>query len=82
LRVAETDGHAIALEIWALSPAAFGRFVASIPSPLTIGTVALADGASVKGFLCEAEALRAAQDISHHGGWRAFMAAGEGADGA
>ena len=33
------------MEIWALSPEGFGTFVAGIPSPLGIGTLALADGA-------------------------------------
>ncbi|NEW88206.1 allophanate hydrolase [Rhodopseudomonas sp. WA056] len=74
LRVAPGAGAAIALEVWALSPAAFGTFVAAIPSPLSIGTLTLADGAKVKGFLAEPEALAGARDISHFGGWRAYMA--------
>ncbi|MFZ5736526.1 MAG: allophanate hydrolase [Pseudomonadota bacterium] len=74
LRVAAGAGAAIALEVWALSPAAFGSFVAAIPSPLSIGTLTLADGSTVKGFLAEPEALAGARDISHFGGWRAYMA--------
>jgi allophanate hydrolase len=74
LRV-DTDGAAIEVEVWALSAAAFGRFVAAIPPPLSIGTVRLIDGRSVKCFLAEPIALTGAQDISHFGGWRAFMAA-------
>jgi len=30
----------------------------------------------VKGFLCEAVATRHATDITHYGGWRAYLAAG------
>jgi allophanate hydrolase len=75
LRVAEGAGSAVAVEVWALPPDGFGRFVDGIPSPLGIGTLRLADGSTPKGFLCEPEGLIGAADISHHGGWRAYMAA-------
>ena len=75
LRVRDGDGIAIELEIWALPDAAFGRFVANIPPPLSIGTLALADGEAVKGFLVEAEAVKGARDISSFGGWRKFVEA-------
>jgi allophanate hydrolase len=74
LRVDPGKGAAIALEIWALSSAAFGRFVAAIPPPLSIGTIRLADGRGVKGFIVEAAGVEGARDISSFGGWRAFMA--------
>lgn len=74
IRVA-TGGAAIALEVWSLPPEGFGRFVAGIPSPLGIGTLALADGTSVKGFLCETIATEGARDVTEFGGWRAFVAA-------
>ena len=74
LRVAEGEGLAIATEVWALSPDGFGRFVAGIPAPLGIGTLRLADGTTPKGFLCEPIALEGAQDVSAHGGWRAYIA--------
>ncbi|WP_375306663.1 allophanate hydrolase [Bradyrhizobium sp. A11] len=73
LRVAAGMGAAIELEIWSLSPAAFGQFVNAIPSPMAIGTVRLADGRSVKGFLVEPEVLGDARDITAYGGWRAYM---------
>ncbi len=75
LRVATGAGAAIEVEIWALPPAGFGAFAAAIPSPLTIGTLQLADDRSVKGFLVEAAAVAGARDISDYGGWRAFVAA-------
>jgi allophanate hydrolase len=65
-------GAAIEVEVWRLSPAAFGRFVAAVPSPLGIGTVELQSGETVKGFLCEACAVQGAEDISHLGGWRRY----------
>jgi allophanate hydrolase len=74
LRVKNGAGAAIEVEVWALSERAFGRFVAGVPSPLSIGTFELADGRSVKGFLVEAEAVGGARDISSFGGWRAFVA--------
>jgi allophanate hydrolase len=63
----------IELEIWELDAAAFGRFVAAIPPPLGIGTLALEDGSTVKGFLCEAHAIADAEDITSHGGWRSWL---------
>jgi allophanate hydrolase len=75
LRVAEGAGAAIKAEVWTLDAAGFGAFVAEIPAPLGIGTVRLSDGATVKGFLVEAEAVKTAEDISHFGGWRAYLAA-------
>ncbi len=73
VRVAQ-DGVAIPVEVWALSAAGFGDFVSQIPSPLGIGKVLLADGSIVSGFTCEPFALDAATDISHHGGWRNYVA--------
>ncbi|MGE0034712.1 MAG: allophanate hydrolase [Xanthobacteraceae bacterium] len=74
LRVAAGSGSAIELEIWAMPVEAFGRFVAAVPPPLSIGTIVLADGRTVKGFLVEAQATVGARDISDLGGWRAFVA--------
>jgi allophanate hydrolase len=70
-----SDGAAIALEVWELDLTAFGSFVAEVPPPLAIGSVELADGRWVKGFVCEPHALAGARDITAYGGWRAFVAA-------
>ena len=69
-------GAAIEVELWTLPPAEFGLFVAAIPAPLGIGSVVLADGRQVKGFVCEHYAVAGARDISAFGGWRKFLAAG------
>jgi allophanate hydrolase len=74
LRVASGMGAAIATEVYALSPEAFGRFVSAIPAPLGIGTLLLEDGSRPKGFLAEPEALKDAQDVSSFGGWRGYIA--------
>jgi allophanate hydrolase len=73
LGVTPGSGHAIEVELWALSYESFGRFVSDIPPPLAIGTLTLADGRRVKGFLVEADATKRARDISEMGGWRAFV---------
>ncbi|MGE4482099.1 allophanate hydrolase [Acidocella sp.] len=68
------SGAGIAVELWGLSPEAFGRFVAALPAPMGIGRVTLEDGTTHPGFLCEAHALEGAEDITAHGGWRAYRA--------
>lgn len=68
-------GAAIDLELWEMPLEAFGAFVEGIPSPLGIGTLELEDGRMVKGFLCEAEAVRKAIDITEFGGWRGYLSA-------
>ncbi len=68
LRIEPGAGHAIKLELWAMSPAAFGKFVAAIPPPMAIGTIRLADGRQVKGFIVEPAAIAGAQ--GHFGLWR------------
>jgi allophanate hydrolase len=75
LRVAPGAGAAIEVETRALAADAFGRFIAAIPPPLSIGSIRLGDGRLVKGFLVEAEAVAGAQDISSFRGWPAFVAA-------
>ena len=74
LRVEAGTGASIELEIWALRAASFGKFVAAVPPPLSIGTVRLADGRGVKGFIVEAADIDGAREISAFGGWRAFVA--------
>jgi len=70
-----SDGPGIEVEVWELPTAAFGALVAGVPPPLVIGTIALEDGRKVKGFLCEADAVVGATDITRFGGWRAYRVA-------
>jgi len=74
LRAADDKGAAIEVEIWSVPADAFGRFVAAVPPPLSIGTLRIADGRTVKGFLVEPAAIDEGRDISSFGGWRAFVA--------
>lgn len=77
LRVGE-GGSAIALEVWDVPLQQVGSFLALIPSPLGLGSVELADGRHVHGFLCEPFALAGAADVTAHGGWRAYLASKKG----
>lgn len=73
VRVTEpAEGHTIAVETYALTAEAFGRFVAGVPAPLVIGEATLADGSTVKSFLCEPRALAGAEDITRFGGWLGY----------
>jgi len=79
LRVSAGSAAQIELETWAFPAAGFGRFVASLPPPMSIGTIRLMDGRLVKGFLVEAEAVTAARNISSYGSWPAYVAAARAA---
>ncbi len=70
-------GGKIELEIWALPPEGFARFVDQVPQPLCVGRIELADGTQVAGFLCEPAALDGARDITAFRGWRRYIAAGQ-----
>lgn len=75
LRVAE-GGVAIAVEVWELPSSELGSFLTGIPAPLGLGKVQLADGRWESGFICEPYGLEGAIDISHLGGWRAYLQTG------
>jgi allophanate hydrolase len=74
IRQADNDGSAIEVEVWQMPVAGFGRFVDLVQSPMGIGTLVLEDGELVKGFICEPFATDSAPEISHLGGWRAYVA--------
>lgn len=73
-RVAD-GGAAIAVEVWDVPLRHVGSFLALIPPPLGLGSLELADGRHVHGFICEGHALDGAADVTAHGGWRAYIAA-------
>ncbi|KPY16039.1 Allophanate hydrolase [Pseudomonas coronafaciens pv. porri] len=74
VRVA-AEGACIEVEVWEIPLSLFGAFVAAIPAPLGIGSLQLADGRWVKGFICEPAGLEGALDITDFKGWRAYRAA-------
>jgi allophanate hydrolase len=70
-----TAAGGVAVELFDMPMDGFGRLVASVAPPLSIGTVELEDGTKVKGFLCESGAAPQARDITAFGGWVAFRIA-------
>ena len=76
--VRSVDKHVnnIELEIWALPKTNFGDFISKIHEPLSIGTIELEDGTSVKGFLCESYVTERAKDITELGDWRIYLSDG------
>ncbi|MFF2567130.1 allophanate hydrolase [Streptomyces sp. NPDC058084] len=69
-------GAAIETEVWRLPAEGLGSLLAALPRPMALGSVELADGSLVPGFLCEPEALQGAREITAYGGWRAALAGG------
>jgi len=73
VRVAE-GGAAIAVEVWDIPSSELGSFLTGIPAPLGLGKVELEDGRWETGFICDAYGLDGAEDITHFGGWKAWLA--------
>lgn len=69
----DQGGVAIEVEVWELPSRELGSFLTGIPAPLGLGKVQLADGRWECGFICEAYGLQGAENISHLGGWRAYL---------
>ena len=67
------SGAAIEVEIYEIPSSSMGGFLAGVAPPLAIGTLLLADGSEVKGFVSEPRATENARDITAFGGWRAYM---------
>ena len=70
----EENGQAIEVEVWSMPVEFFGSFVAGIPAPLGIGKVELADGTWHCGFMSEGNVVSDSENISHFGGWKAYLA--------
>lgn len=70
----EAGGAAIEVEVWELSPAAFGDFVSKIPGPLGIGKVLLENGVELPGFIAEPRAADGTEEITAFGGWKGWLA--------
>lgn len=69
IRVA-SGGCSVQFEIWHLPLHNVGAFLKNVPSPLAVGSILLADGTYVLGFICETFILDQAkrpQDITNLG---------------
>ena len=64
----------IEVEVWDLPADGLGRLLPTIATPLALGQVDLNDGSVVTGFVADASALDAADDITEFGSWRAYLA--------
>jgi allophanate hydrolase len=72
VRVGE-GGGAIEAEVWQLPAEGLGALLAALPRPMALGSVELADGSFVTGFLCEPQAAEGAREITSFGSWRAYV---------
>jgi allophanate hydrolase len=70
------DGAAIEVDVWALPPGGWTRFVAAGVPGLAVGRVELGDGRAFPGFVAAASAVGGRPDLTPYGGWRAWRAAG------
>ncbi len=70
--LASPGGDAVVGEVWALPTSAIGALLAQVAPPLGFGTVILDDGPCL-GFLAESAGIGSARDITHLGGWRAWL---------
>lgn len=77
VRVGAADGVAIGGEVWLVSTAMLGDFLAALPDPMSLGRVVLSDGTEVVGFGCALDAWQAGDDISHHGNWPTYLSHAE-----
>ena len=57
-----------------IAPEAEGEEWWVAPTAVLIGKVRLEDGSLVSGFICEGAGLTDAEDITHLGSWRAWLA--------
>ncbi|WP_244892349.1 allophanate hydrolase-related protein, partial [Nocardia arizonensis] len=66
-------GAPIRGELFLVSRAGLGGFLAGLPAPMALTSIELADGRAVVGFACAFDAARAATDITAFGGWKAYL---------
>ncbi|MGK8510799.1 allophanate hydrolase [Nocardia asiatica] len=66
-------GAAIEGELFRVSAAGLGGFLAELPAPMALTSIELTDGRAVVGWTCAYDAARAATDITHHGSWREYL---------
>ncbi|TQF69417.1 allophanate hydrolase [Rhodococcus spelaei] len=60
-------------EVFRVSAAGLGGFLAALPAPMALTSVELSDGRSVVGFSCTHDAIDGATDITEFGGWVAYL---------
>lgn len=68
------EGGGVEVEVWRLPADQLAGFASTVATPLALGPLELADGSSVLGFVCTADAADPANDITQYGSWRAWLA--------
>src|SRR5690606_8471596 len=66
-------GAPIVGELFGLSAAGLGSFLAALPAPMALANIELEDGRTVVGFACTYDAAVAATDITEFGGWKKYL---------
>ncbi|UOZ06219.1 allophanate hydrolase [Amycolatopsis sp. WQ 127309] len=69
----DVDGSGLDGERWRLSPAALGRFAATLPEPFVLARVELEDGSRVLAVRCEKDATTAAPGLERYESWRGYV---------
>ena len=77
IRVA-SGGVSVALEVWAVPTDGLAQILMQEPPGLCIGKVRLSDGEEVLGVLGEPFLCEGQREITHHGGWRAYIGSKNG----
>ncbi|MFD3510872.1 allophanate hydrolase [Nocardia sp. NPDC058666] len=75
VRHGDGQGAPIRGELFLISPAGLGRFLAELPPPMALTSIDLSDGRRVVGFACTYDAAVAATDITDFRGWVAYLQA-------
>ncbi|WP_063055229.1 allophanate hydrolase [Nocardia salmonicida] len=73
VRHGDGQGAPILGELFLVSPACLGRFLAELPPPMALTSIELSDGRAVVGFACSYDAAVAATDITRFGSWVAYL---------
>ncbi len=72
--IRDPSGSSIEIELWSMPKSNFGSFMEGIPYPLGIGTLTLENNKQVNGFICESSGIKDAEEVTHFGGWRGYLA--------
>lgn len=75
VRVEHGGGQPITGELYAVSPAGLGSFLAQLPAPMALTAVELNDGRTVTGFTCTHDSVVGASDITQYRDWLTYLSA-------
>jgi hypothetical protein len=69
-----SGGVSVEVEVWSVPASGLAAILLKEPPGLCIGKVQLSDGEQMLGVLGEPALCENQQEISHFGGWRAYLA--------